>query len=130
MKSINPNSKVIKNQLLQILSYIKTNPRKRYENINKLLPKRHPITTILGELILYDSANFIINWVDDDDNINSRFEFFDKFSGISNFMKRVEDAPINIMERKKKTSKSFSKPKHETDHISTRPLGFDNSRMT
>ena len=88
MASTNPNLKVIKNQLVQILSYIKTNPRKRYENINKLLPKRHPQTTILGELILYDSANFILNWVNDDDN-NSRFEFFDKFSGINNFLKRV-----------------------------------------
>lgn len=73
MSATNPNLKVIKNQLVQILSYIKTNPKKRYENINKLLPKRHPLTTILGELILYDSANFIVNWVNDDDNVNSRF---------------------------------------------------------
>lgn len=63
--NLDPSLKVIKNQLVQIFNYIKTNPNKRYENLNKLLPKRHPVTSIIAELILYDSANFIINWVND-----------------------------------------------------------------
>ena len=85
---------MIKNQLLQILNYIKTNPNKRYEHINKLLSKRHPITTIIAELILYDSANFAINWVNDNINdqqslVNGRFDFFDKFTSVTNFIKKV-----------------------------------------
>ena len=40
--------KIVKSQLTQILNYIKTYPNKKYENINKLLPKRYPTTTAIA----------------------------------------------------------------------------------
>ena len=72
-----PTLKLVKNQFTQLLNYIKTNPNKRYENINNMLPKRFPIVTFLAEILLSDSANFIINWILDDKHnkslINGRF---------------------------------------------------------
>lgn len=43
-----PILKIVKAQLSQIINYIKTNPNKKYENINKLLPKRYPTTTAIA----------------------------------------------------------------------------------
>lgn len=67
-----PNSSIsdqsltlLKSQLTQILTYLKSNPNKKYESINKLLPKRYPTTTAIAELILYNSVNWVINWVAD-----------------------------------------------------------------
>jgi len=57
--------KIVKSQLTQIITYIKTNPNKKYENINKLLPKRFPVTTAIAQILLYDSANYVFNWVCD-----------------------------------------------------------------
>ena len=104
-----PNLRAIKNQLLQILNYIKTNPNKRYENFNKFFPKRHPVTACLAQLLFYDSANFVINWVNDKRSenglINGRFDFYDKLALISNFLRRVDEPPISIAPRKKQGKK-------------------------
>ena len=122
------NLRVIKNQLIQILNYIKTNPQKRYEQINKLLPKRHPITEIIAELVLYDSANYIINWVNDNINdqqhlVNGRFDFFDKFTGVTNFLKKETKKKIKIMNKKKKTDrKSHKSPSLESKNRRQRDI--------
>jgi hypothetical protein len=43
-----PAMKIVKAQLSQMINYIKTNPSKKYESINKLLPKRFPTTTAIA----------------------------------------------------------------------------------
>lgn len=60
-----PALKLTKSQLSQLLTYIKSNPNKKYENVHKLLPKRYPTTTVLAEMLMYDSVNFCVNWVAD-----------------------------------------------------------------
>ena len=63
--SCHPSLKLTKSQITQILTYIRTHPNKKYENINKLLPKRYAVTTVLAEILLYDSVNIVLNWVAD-----------------------------------------------------------------
>lgn len=89
------------------------NPNKKYENINKLLPKRYPTTTAVAEIILYDSANFVVNWVSDQSNnknlITGRFDFYDKLAHISNLVNAVNKKDKKIKIGKAKKSLSISK---------------------
>lgn len=134
--------KIVRSQLTQILNYIKTYPNKKYENINKLLPKRYPTTTAIAEILLYDSANYILNWVTDNKEskptVNGRFDFFDRFAGISNLIKKVPRPSQNtkIIKRSQsqsrvshpqlkspratKLSSNFSGVKNEIDETKTR----------
>ena len=105
-----PNLKIVRSQLTQILNYIRSYPNKKYENINKLLPKRYPTTSAIAQILLYDSANYIINWVTDNsankDTANGRFDFFDKFSGLNNLIKKVTAQDMkNKVIKKSKPSK-------------------------
>ena len=88
------------------------------------------MTSIIAELILYDSANFIINWINDDEGLDGRFDLFDKFAGISNFIKKVEkEDNLKIIERKKiNTRKNWKSPKvtnQEKTAITTKPMKFN-----
>lgn len=65
---LNLNSKnqvlqLVRKQISQILNYLKLNPSKRYEQISKLITKRHWITNVLNDLFLGESVNFIFNFV-------------------------------------------------------------------
>ena len=42
------------------------NPNKRYEHISKLITKRLPMTNYLTKLLMSDSCNMIINFVEND----------------------------------------------------------------
>ena len=100
-----PSLKIVRSQLTQILNYIKTYPNKKYENINKLLPKRYPTTTAIAEILLYDSANFVINWATDNLNnkslVNGRFDLYDRFFGVSNLIKKVPPTKPTIIKKYK-----------------------------
>ena len=107
--------KIVRTQLTQILNYIKTYPNKKYENINKLLPKRYPTTTAIAEILLYDSANYIINWVTENSSskgvVNGRFDFFDRFAGVSNLIKKSNTTTshsFRIIKQSRSVSKSRS----------------------
>jgi hypothetical protein len=77
-----------------------------------LLPKRFPTTTAIAELLLYDSANYVIHWVTDcNDNknvVNGRFDFYGRITSITNLAKRVEGKGIhkNMVKSRKDQSKS------------------------
>lgn len=118
-----PAMKIVKAQLSQMINYIKTNPSKKYENINKLLPKRFPTTTALAELLLYDSANYVIHWVaDSNDNksiVNGRFDFYGRVTAITNLVKRVEGkgSNKNLVKTRKDLSKSSKHSKQIVDSV-------------
>lgn len=94
--SLDPSLKLCKTQLLQIATYIKSNPDKKYESINKLLPKRSPLTTAFSQNFMQNSINFIINYISDNNNsvtfpskiVTSRFQFYDRICSIANVAKR------------------------------------------
>ena len=69
---------------------------------------------LLAEMLLSDSANYIINWVLDNKSnkfvVNGRFEFYDKLSAINNFIKKkfTHIEPQRIVRAQKGTSKNKS----------------------
>ncbi len=40
------------------------NPNKRYEHISKLITKRLPMTNYLAKILMSDSCNLLINFID------------------------------------------------------------------
>ena len=95
--SRNQSLQLVRKQISQILNYLKLNPSKRYEQINKLITKRHYLTNLLSELLLGESTNFVVNFVNQENQRNNgesvtlgRFEFFDKLNGIKNFVRNVK----------------------------------------
>jgi hypothetical protein len=44
------------------------NPNKRYEHISKLITKRLPMTNYLTKILMSDSCNIIINFIEQDQN--------------------------------------------------------------
>ena len=83
---------MIKNQINQILNYIKVNPQKRYEHISKLITKRHPMTNYLTKILMSDSTNLVINRVNDGKSnlVSGRLDFYDKISVLKNLMKKTD----------------------------------------
>lgn len=71
------------------------NPNKRYEHISKLITKRLPMTNYLTKLLMSDSCNMIINFVEDDKKYQEeksigKFELFDKLSIVSNLLRKAD----------------------------------------
>jgi len=71
------------------------NPNKRYEHISKLITKRLPMTNYLTKLLMSDSCNMIINFIEDDKKYQEeksigKFELFDKLSIVSNLLRKAD----------------------------------------
>lgn len=80
-----------KSQLGQIFNYLKLNHQKRYQHFSKLLTKRLPSTNIIAHLILEEAACLMVNFVSGQpQEIQELFSFFDKFRGVSSFIKKGE----------------------------------------
>lgn len=77
------------------------NPNKRYEHISKLITKRLPMTNYLTKLLMSDSCNMIINFVEDDKKYQEeksigKFELFDKLSIVSNLLRKADRSLMQI----------------------------------
>lgn len=75
------------------------NPNKRYEHISKLITKRLPMTNYLTKLLMSDSCNMIINFIEDDKKYQEeksigKFELFDKLSIVSNLLRKADRSLI------------------------------------
>lgn len=75
------------------------NPNKRYEHISKLITKRLPMTNYLTKLLMSDSCNMIINFIEDDKKYQEeksigKFELFEKLSIVSNLLRKADRSLI------------------------------------
>lgn len=75
------------------------NPNKRYEHISKLITKRLPMTNYLTKILMSDSCNIIINFIEQDQNYQQeksvgKFQLFDKLSIITNLLRKADRSVI------------------------------------
>lgn len=48
------------------------NPSKRYSHISNLITKRHPISNYLTKILMNDSYNVVLNYINADYNNNNK----------------------------------------------------------
>lgn len=85
---------LIRSDLIQILNYLKLNPKNRFEDLSKYFVKKHPLVDVLTNAILCNSVNFIVHCLNQPGEQNesstrlrnNRLEFYDKLYGMSNLV--------------------------------------------